>query len=588
MDNNSITTPEEDIEIFFKEKNEGNLDHALFHLSCAIADDPANHERLFYLNELIEENHDLLDFIKLEDNNYFAKVALRAYILFENREYNEAFRLIAQVIRTVPQVPYLCWIIDWEPKVDDVLKIHDSVLTSFMSAAIRSVDIIDKDYKYKSLLHLSSLLERRYEIIKDDDKILWFLSCVQRRMNRLDDALKSAKLAYDIEKNYATCVGMAMVYRDMGNIEEAKKFYEEAHSFDPESESCILDLGDLFFDVGDYKTAKKYYEDALSINSKSNWALSSVLYIDYILEKSEEAYERLEEHFIKNPEDRRTEFLFNHVKKLKEFQDKTPYIDYIPEPEEASINVLKQVIQNNPPLDKGGSINLNLSNTEAPSAINSFRLYLNDFRRGKNSPVLNLTVESIPDKDPRKGIKEDYLKLWNFDENIETPCFTEVSDEVCDLIYDMANSQYDFFNWYKNAQDVSKKLNKDSINELIAIMLNPPIPPDGFTPWRWIKHIQYASVFVIANLDIYYLFLICEGQIDWPIEPAVVYLANEVNINPLIRNNVFSVFYSLLNRVPRGSYCFYLYAVVYNWLMVKDLNDELKGSLEKWKKNLEE
>ena len=71
------------------------------------------------------------------------------------------------------------------------------------------------------------------------------------------------------------------------------------------------------------------------------------------------------------------------------------------------------------------------------------------------------------------------------------------------------------------------------------------------------------------------------------IEPAIVYLANEANINHSIEKSVFDVFHNLFNRIPKEGYCFYLYPLVFNWLKIKNLSKDLKQSLEKWKRDLE-
>jgi|GEM_PF-6368480 len=581
MKDDKLKTPEEDIQIFISEKERGNLEHAIFHLSCAIAADPTNPEWIGYLNELLNERYNLLYYVQVKEDNYYAVIAVKAYTMFYYKSYNEAFNLLGQVLKTVPNSLYLYWVIDWNDKLDDYSKIKRNTIISFMYGTMKSVDMINEELKFKILPSIISILIKSCKIYRGDYLLLWFLSAMQRRNKDFESALKSAEEAYDLNANYGNTICLALAYKELGEYEKAREFYEKGNELDPKDESCLLDLGDMYLGIDKYDIAKKYYLDALNRNPKNDWALPSVLYIDFLEQMNEESYLKLEEYSSKNPDNNWAKHLLSLAHKVKEYEKLIPYIDYIPEPQEAIINLLKQIIEKNPSLDNGGCINVTLSNMEAPSAINSFRLYLNDFGRKPNGPVLNLNIKSEEESKFIEETSSDHLKLWDISKNTETPCYTFISDKVKESVIEIAKTDYNFNMWSEKAKEVSKTLTKSNVDELLAIMLNPPVPSEGFTSWRWIKSIQYFSVFIIANLDVDYLYNICDGQLDWPIEPAIVYLANEANIDS------YDVFYGLLKRMPKEGYCFYLYPLIFNWLRIKNLSEDVRQSLEGWKRDLE-
>ncbi|WP_025852376.1 tetratricopeptide repeat protein [Paenibacillus ehimensis] len=581
-------SPEQDFEIYKAARSEGDFQHALYHLACALSTDPSNTEWLGSLNEWMNSGEDLLPYVPVEENNYFAVMAVRAYIYARVNNFNEAFGLLGQVIKVKPEVPYLVWVCEWEPQIANVDEIDENTMLVFFGGVMRSVDLLEGNERRKVLAALVSVLRKMCETRPKAYMLFWLLSSMYRRQEDVLAAFAAAKTAYKLNKCWNTAIGMALCFKAQGNIRKAAGFYKKAGRLDPGNEAGYLDLGDMYLENDLYKKALKAYIKAAEIRPGHEWAIPSILYCEYMLKKDAERLGKIEAYYKANASNGRARQLLKPLLPGSEL----PFVDYIPEPQEATINVLRQVAEQNPDLESGGTISLTINHLEAPSAIRAMELYLNKFGRSANPPKLNLTIDNVPEPDPRQAIAENGAMLWSYDGVNAQPAMPKPSGQAADAVRRLAVTPYQIEDWYRIAGEIAQGLTTAHLPDLFAVLTHPPEPPEQISSWRWLQRIQYAAVFLMARLSPTKpsepLLSLCYGQSDWPVNAAVTVLAYQAQGDPELEQAVSAVFLQLVERIPNEGYCFFSYALLCNWLRLPSIDDKQREQLGQWKSDLEQ
>lgn len=581
-------SPEQDFEIYKAARSDGDFQHALYHMACALSTDPANAEWLGSLDEWIDSGEDLLPFVPVEDNNYFAVIAVRAYIYARVNNFNAAFGLLGQVIKVKPEVPYLVWVSEWEPRMAGVDQIEADTIIVFVSAVMRSVDLMAGNERRKVLAALVSLLRRMCEARPKAYMLFWLLSSMYRRQEDVLAAFAAAKTAYKLNKCWNTAIGMALCFKAQGNIRKAAGFFKKAGRLDPGNEAGYLDLGDLYLEHGLYKKALKAYGKAAIIRPGHEWAVPSILYCEYMIKQDAERLGKIEAYCKANASNGRARQLLKPLLPGSEL----PFVDYIPEPQEATINVLRQVAEQNLDLECGGTISLTINHLEAPSAIRAFELYLNKFGKSSHPPKLNLTVENVPEPDPRQAVAENGAVLWHYEGGHAQPAMPQPSGQAADAVRRLAATPYQIEDWYRTAGEVAQSLTLAHLPDLFAVLTHPPEPPEQIASWRWLQRVQYAAVFLMAQLSPTKpsepLLSLCYGQADWPVNAALTVLAYQAQGDPELEQTVSELCLRLMERIPDEGYCFFTYALLCSWLRLPSIDEKLREQLEQWKNDLEQ
>ncbi|MCP3772329.1 tetratricopeptide repeat protein [Paenibacillus sp. MZ04-78.2] len=581
-------SPEQDFDIYKAARSDGDFQHALYHLACALSTDPGNAEWLRSLNDWIDTGEELLPFVPVEENNYFAVMAVRAYIYARMNNFNEAFGILGQVIRVKPEVPYLVWVCEWEPRIAGADHIEADTIIGFIRGVLRSLDLMRGNERHKVLAALVSVLRKMCQVYPKVYMMFWLLSSMYRRQEDVLAAFAAAKTAYKLSKCWDTAIGMALCFKLQGNNRKAADFYKKAGRLDPGNEAGYLDLGDLYLDNGLYKKALKAYIQAKDIQPDHEWAIPSILYCEYMIKQDAERLGKLEAYYKSNASNGRARELLKPLLPGSEL----PFVDYIPGPQEASINVLRQVAEENLDLESGGTISLTINYLEAPSAIRALELYLNNFGRSANPPKLDLTIDNVQEPDPRQPIAENGAILWSYEGAIAQPAMPKPSGHAANVVRRLAMTPYQIEDWYRTAGELAGSLTPAHLPDLFAILTHPPEPPESVSSWRWLQHIQYAAVFLMARLSpskpSEALLSLCYGQSDWPVNAAVNVLAYEAQGDPQLEKVVSELFFQLSERIPKEGHCFFTYALVCSWLGLTFIDVQLREQLEQWKNDLEQ
>jgi hypothetical protein len=230
-----------------------------------------------------------------------------------------------------------------------------------------------------------------------------------------------------------------------------------------------------------------------------------------------------------------------------------PFVNYLPEPSDALINLLRGIIKDGGDLAK---FKVGLSSLEAPSARLAIQLYQIE-KYGQADLVVEVAAIQQPDaRIPHKPV--DFV-LWEYKGTEPQTSLHLPSSHVSETISQLAQMPYLPQKWADQGSKFAKDLGVDKANELLAVMVHPPARLSQFPIWEWLPRVQVASAYVIARLDSgwdnsirhRYLFSLARGPMDWSVEAALLPLAYIAKTEPSVRNSIAELYFELLHGMPR-------------------------------------
>ena len=118
------------------------------------------------------------------------------------------------------------------------------------------------------------------------------------------------------------------------------------------------------------------------------------------------------------------------------------------------------------------------------------------------------------------------------------------------------------------------------MDDLLGVMVHPPLSPDSFTPWDWIQCIQFAATLAVTGLDAGWagslrrkvLVSLVNGPMDWSVTAAIVALTHLAAMDPEIAAEALDVFHARLRNMPDQGYTCYAVPLVLAMLEQPDVN----------------
>lgn len=203
MSEHKTPAPEEDAALAHDLFLQGELQHGIFHLACALASDPSNQAWLSLADRYVEAADDPLALVPLEDGekgSYFATIALRAYVLRKLGRTAEALRLLLQVNTSSPDAPFAGWTADWleqDPAAGAL--IDRALLARLLGSAVRRHpgDFIEDPAAREALRPLLRVAELTIGDPDPDAPLVFVRAALLRKTGQLDAALALARRAYE-------------------------------------------------------------------------------------------------------------------------------------------------------------------------------------------------------------------------------------------------------------------------------------------------------------------------------------------------------------------------------------------------------
>jgi len=269
------------------------------------------------------------------------------------------------------------------------------------------------------------------------------------------------------------------------------------------------------------------------------------------------------------------------------------YLSFLPEPAEATINVLRQIQARDNLEVRGGSVGIKLSCLESPSSRMAVEQSLE--RMGIRP---DLSVEHVPSPDPRRARGDVDWLLWQYEGTTPKPGLPVPSSTVVSVVERLAGQVYDLQDWKDLAKESAGQLAAefgdtpeslyDLAGDLLAVMVYPPCEPDGQSSWGWIQRVQIAAALIVANLDRGWeksvrrlaLQSLIRGPVDWSTEAGILALSQldtEPDTSEAARREIQSLYRELVENLPDTGYCCYLYMLAW---AISQIPEERRGPSE--------
>ncbi len=335
----SPTTPEQEFEIARKVfERDGNPQHAIHHLAEALATDPTDPARLQLLDEILASvdvpPENLVDD---SDRGYYAAEAMRAYALHRAGRTTEAIELLLAIARAKPDARFLeAWTLEWLED-EQTLQSTPADLLGYLAGVV--VVQYPEHNELRSqprrwLERLVAVLNRFRAARTEDVHLRTWRAALLRKLGRFDEALAEATKLYQDQPGWQTAVAVANVERHRGDLERAVEEFQRALLHDPEDVSARNDIADLYLERDDWPNALRWYEEVLEREKNHTWALPSAHFCRWKRTQDEQWLEQLG-ILTEGPQpNARAAELLNTLR---------PYLGFLPEPSDASANILRQV-----------------------------------------------------------------------------------------------------------------------------------------------------------------------------------------------------------------------------------------------------
>ncbi|MCC7539658.1 MAG: tetratricopeptide repeat protein [Deltaproteobacteria bacterium] len=573
----------------------GDLMHALFHISSALATDPTHREWLTVLHEVMRRAADPLAIVRLDEaKSDFISAATRAYVLAAKGRLAEALPLLAEVAEVRPDVGYLVWAEQWlaQPGAARSLSLDVAcgrVLAPLLKMVSRAPSpMASDDPRLPNVRHARAIVAALREA-HPAEPFLWFGgSMIARRLGLFDEGIALAEKAYALEGAWKNAIGIACAYRDANRPDEAVRWYKNALQHDPDDLSARLDIGDTLLDAKRFAEAGVAYDEVLAREPDHPWALPSKIFV--LHETTKDPGHELELMRITETGSGRAWDLFCRIRKAE------PYLHFLPPPGDATAHAVRDVmahVRKDPTAARGGKVGLEVTHPESPSVVVAFRRFTEQL--GVDVAV-DLKFQRVQSPDPRAPKTDVTFALWRWNGMMPEPTCPPPDPRLGEAIANIAMIPYHLDFWAPRARELASQLGPAWRDQLLCAMAQPPALPQGWPDaFDWVRRCQVAAALVVAYLDGEWatgvrrktlVDLAC-GPVDWTVDAAIVALAWIARHEPETRPDIESVFSWLEQKIPQEGFTCYAHPLVLCWLGLGGLDPVVEKRLLARKADLE-
>lgn len=255
-----------------------------------------------------------------------------------------------------------------------------------------------------------------------------------------------------------------------------------------------------------------------------------------------------------------------------------PYLSFLPESSEATVNVLRYLKDLILREGISGEFKSSLTDLEAPSTTLLFPMLMKNLDQNVTQRI---KISSIPNPDPRKSTVR--FKLWKYWGKTPRPAVKCPADAFIRACASLATQPYDYNdNWHK-AKLVSQQFDNRHIRDLLAVMVHPPNPSNLSDPWVWIPRVQLAAAQIVAGIERKggvmphdsNLVQLLEGPIDWVVDAAIITMTQWCRLEKLDGRLVYQRIMKLMPRIPSCRWTTYSVAL-HNILLLPGIPDQVR------------
>ncbi len=524
---------------------DGEPEHAAFHVAAALTFDPTCEKALHLFDQVIAASADPAELVELGDSPYYGEVAARAYVLAQTGDVDQGFGLLAQVIRSFPNLGYEAWAETWlaGPEADRIDPTNAArLIASLLQPTVGRLRLRETEIRF---------LERFVPLTRaacvtapgaDLPILLSMASGLLRRVREYDHAIALADRAADLDDDPVHAVAGALARRGAGDYAGAEAGFLRALELEEEA-TYWVEIARVRWDAGDLDGALAALAEHVARDPEDDDPETRVM-IDYL---------RCRSH---GEEDGRI---------LVEWlgADATPDdVVHLIRPggrlvplTEATINAVRDASGH---MDlHGAEFSFGVSCIEAPSVRLSIAL-----ATGQPTPAnIEYSFDHVPEPDPRLAVRNVEHRVWDYDwPDGKDPLVTvdPPGSEVRNAIATLAETRFFAPRWWQRAGQIARELGKGELPALLGAMVHPSLPPRDVGAWDWVRYVQMAAAFVIGQLDGGWqgslrrrvLLDLADGPIDWVVDAALTTLAEVALDEPLALEEIAAYFERFAGRLP--------------------------------------
>ena len=272
------------------------------------------------------------------------------------------------------------------------------------------------------------------------------------------------------------------------------------------------------------------------------------------------------------------------IRKLFGWGSPKPYLEFLPEPNDASVNALRDLIGHLESGElNGGEIESTLNYIESPSTQLAIKLQFDAY---DSSAKFKLNFDVVPEPDPRESTAQ--FPLWKYNFKTASPAVPRPSCSSVSAVAELAGHPYDYLQNWNQAATMAAGFQPESIRDILAVMVHPPQVFRGVPAWVWLPRVQLAAAQLVAQIEMAHGFSISNsfladvtmGPIDWTIDAAVIALVQRARSEPEICEDVRSLFAALAHRIPWEGYWSCMETTFRNWLLLPSIPSEEQTQIE--------
>ncbi len=514
-------SPQEEFDRAQKAFDQQDLHHAIYHLSWALSADPKNADYLALLDRIVRASREPLKLVTMAKGVDYPNAAVSAYIHGRFGLYDQALAYLAEILAVASATQYLVWAAEWlgEPERVDTISVN-ALLRFAISITRLYRDRVDNPDAAQALEAMLPAFKRAQANNSSNGMFAGIVSTLYRKLGHTQEAIEIAQAGYNAEPGHQTAVFLYGAYKFAGQSQKALEMCYKALEYNPNDVTVRLDIGDMLCANNRAAEGVQEYERVLKTEPNHPWAKPHFLYWKSVLTKDPQWSNELQAFAKAHPENREAASLSLKLSGI-------PYFTDLPEPGEASINILKQMGAKMTG-ESAGKFEIGLSALESPSTRLAIDLFLSEKAGGPRKAAIG--VAQIQKRDPRvpRG-QVDYV-LWKYTGTNPEPAVLPPSEQVSSGIAQIAATPYDIQKWSEQGRQLVTDLKLKKVDDLLAVMVHPPQRPPETSVWQWIHLVQFAAALSIARFDAGWdnsvrrkaLVSLLRGPMDWTTEAAIV------------------------------------------------------------------
>lgn len=548
-----------------------DLPAAARHVASALSEDPNRSDSLALLDEILQTADDPLELLSEDElPTTSGLTAVHAYILAEQGRIPEAIDKLLGVILDRPDVLYIDWVLGWLQRTEVNGKLDLDRLAGFLGSLIEQYPALTAPHgggrETLSRMPLFIQLVRRTHA--PDAHFLVVAVALLRRLGNLDEALRLAREAHQLEPDVQTAQAIAATHAARNEVDQALQAFRDALQLEPTDVSARVHLADLLVHNGRIDEAVEQYREILQQEPHQEDARPSLLFLQFVQGGDANGREQLLALADAEPENERAQRLAQQV---------TPYVGHLPEPPDVT-EKLQQPVNDDPARRSSW-----LPHLEAPSNLLAF-----DWLRRLEPRVMR-----VQQPDPRlPRCRVDYL-LWRYD-GTQPIINLPPSSRAMQAVAEMAAQPFQIDAWWGHARRAARDWTPDEVEELLSVMVYPPGVGGMEQPALWVYRVQIAVALIVAQLESGWentirrkaLLALANGPMDWTVDAALVALAAVAREEEDAVAEIVDLFRDLRHATPSdGTYCTYP-ALLWCSLRLPNLSEEerndIRQRLRRW------